>query len=285
MINNSWIFISLLEVYPIISFAPFILKPLIVKVVVRIMPSYKAKTLKFLDKVKWFGLRKIYYLGYNFFEQKELQKSLIQKKLSQFIIENYDGYEGQNIDFKNGNLGFGLLHYSLIQNLKPKNILIVGSLKGYIPAIAAMACKDTGFGLVDFVDAAYGEEEKGKNWQGIGWWKKINPKEHFSKIGVEKYIKTYVMTTKEFATKYPKKTYQYIYVDGDHSYAGVKLDYSLFYPKLAKGGLMSFHDVIANGKLTGGLYGVKKFWQELKNEQKITFPFPINSGLGILQKK
>jgi predicted O-methyltransferase YrrM len=249
------------------------------------MPSHKAKTLKFLDKIKWFGLRKIYYLGKNHFEKKELQKNLIQKKLSQYIIENYDGYEGQNADLKNGRLGFGLLHYSLIQNLKPKNILVVGSLKGYIPVIAAMACRDNQFGQVDFVDAAYDDEEKGKNWQGIGLWKKINPKEYFSKVGVQDYIKTHVMTTAEFAKKYPKKKYQYIYIDGDHSYEGVKLDYSLFYPRLEKNGLMSFHDIVASGKLAGGLYGVKKFWQELKNKEKIIFPFPTNSGLGILQKK
>lgn len=249
------------------------------------MPSYKAKALKFLDKIKWFGLRKIYHLIHNYFEQKELQKNLVQKKLSQFIIENYDGYEGQNVDLKSGNLGFGLIHYSLIQNLKPKNILIVGSLKGYIPAMAALACKDNQSGHVDFVDAAYDDQEKGKNWQGIGWWKKISPKEHFAKIGVQNHIKIHVMTTVEFAKKHPKKKYQYIYIDGDHSYKGVKLDYSLFYPRLEKNGLMSFHDIVATGELAGGLYGVKKFWQELKNKEKIIFPFPANSGLGILQKK
>jgi len=248
------------------------------------MHLYKTITLNFLDKTKWFGLRKIYYLIKNQIEQKKLKESLIKKQLSQFIIENYDGYEGQNIDFNKGQLGFGLLHYALIQNLKPKNILIVGSLKGYIPAIVAMACKDNQFGQVDFVDAGYDDEEKGKNWQGIGLWKKINPKEYFSKIGVQNYIKTHVMTTAEFAKKDPKKKYQYIYIDGDHSYHGVKLDYKLFYSKLEKGGLMSFHDIVATGELAGGLYGVNKFWRELKSNKKISFPFPSNSGLGFIQK-
>jgi predicted O-methyltransferase YrrM len=248
------------------------------------MHLYKTITLNFLDKTKWFGLRKIYHLIKNQIKQKKLKESLTKKQLGQFIIENYDGYEGQNIDFNKGQLGFGLLHYALIQNLKPKNILVIGSLKGYIPAIIASACKENRFGHVDFVDAGFDDQTKGKNWLGIGFWKKNNPKKHFAQIGVEKYITTHVMLTKEFAKKYPQKKYQYIYIDGDHSYQGVKLDYKLFYSKLEKGGLMSFHDIVATGELAGGLYGVNKFWRELKSNKKISFPFPNNSGLGFIQK-
>ncbi len=248
------------------------------------MYLYKTIALNFLDKIKWLGLRKIYYLIKNHIKQKRIKGNLIVKQLGQFIIENYDGYEGQNVNFKKGDLGFGLLHYSLIQNLKPKNILVVGSLKGYIPAIIALACKENNFGHVDFVDAGFDDQAKGKNWCGIGFWKKNDPKEHFAQIGVEKFITTHVMLAKEFAKKHPKKKYQYIYIDGDHSYQGVKLDYKLFYSKLERGGLMSFHDIAVTGKLSGNLYGVNKFWQELKSNKKISFPFPSNSGLGFLQK-
>lgn len=241
--------------------------------------------LNFLDFVKWFGLRKIYYSYKKICLTKELKSNLIKKDVVKFLIEKYDGNQGQNIDLKRGSLGFGLLHYALVQNLKPKNILVVGSLKGYAPMMIAAACRDIRSGKVDFVDAAYDENSNGKNWQGIGFWKKIKPKDHFAQVGVDKHITTHLMTSIEFAKKYPHKKYQYIYIDGDHSYEGVKLDYKLFYPRLEKGGLMSFHDVVASGQLTGGDYGVKKFWQELKNQNQITLPFPKNSGLGILQKK
>lgn len=248
------------------------------------MPLYKTLLLNFLDKTKWFGLRKIYYLSLIRIKKNKLMGSLIKKDLSKFIIEYYHGFEGQNIDFKKGQLGFGLLHYALIQNLKPKNILVIGSLKGYIPALIALACKENKCGHVDFVDAAYDNQSEGKNWCGIGFWKKIDPRKHFAQIGVEKYITTHLMLSKEFANKYPQNKYQYIYIDGDHSYQGVKLDYKLFYSKLERGGLMSFHDIVVTGKLSGGLYGVNKFWQELKNDKKISFPFPDNSGLGFIQK-
>jgi predicted O-methyltransferase YrrM len=94
------------------------------------------------------------------------------------------------------------------------------------------------------------------------------------------------MTSAEFKKNYPQCLYDYIYVDGDHSYEGVKLDYNLFWPNLIEGGLMVFHDVIVKGFFEQGKckYGVYKFWEELNNRHKITFPFPKNSGLGILQK-
>lgn len=221
------------------------------------------------------------------FIHPELQQSLIKRTISKKLIKIYDGDEGHAVNFTQYFLGFGLIHYALVRNIKPTNILCIGSCKGYIPAILALACKDNSLGHVDFVDAAYSQYENTdhkKHWRGIGFWKKVDPKEHFAKIKVDQYIDTHIMTTKEYAKKFPKKKYQYIYIDGDHSYEGVKLDYKLFWPKLDKNGFMVFHDVVAQGYLDEGLFGIWKFWQELKSENKIIFPFPKESGLGILQK-
>ena len=203
--------------------------------------------------------------------------------LSKTLIEAYGADEGHNINRTQYFLGFGLIHYALVRNTRPKRILCVGSRKGFIPAILALACKDNGTGHVDFVDAGYGPEAPTKHWSGVGFWKSNDPVKHFAKIGVSDTITTHVMTTSEYANKYPQKRYQYIYIDGDHSYEGIKLDYSLFWPRLDKGGFMSFHDVVARGYLDKGLFGIWKFWKELK-ENKIVFPFPKESGLGIVQK-
>ncbi|PJE67800.1 hypothetical protein COU95_00430 [Candidatus Shapirobacteria bacterium CG10_big_fil_rev_8_21_14_0_10_40_9] len=194
----------------------------------------------------------------------------------------YGGDEGHQIDKKSGNLGYGFIHYALIRNLKSKRVLCVGSGKGLIPAICALACKDNQMGFVDFVDAGYGKNHP-KSWAGDGFWKKVDPERHFSLLGVSDWIKTYVMTSQDFAKKFPKRSYGYISLDGDHSYEGVKLDYELFWPKLKEGGFMAFHDVTVKqwGKLKN--FGVWKLWQELKNEHKIIFPLK-QSGLGILQK-
>lgn len=212
------------------------------------------------------------------------QQSLIKRPLSRKLITLYNGDDGHNINDTQYFLGFGLIHYALIRNTKPARILCVGSRKGYIPAILALACRDNGLGHVDFVDASYDKNEAKKHWSGVGFWKKIVPSEHFSKIRIEKCITTYVMTTQKFSDTFPDRRYQYIYIDGDHSYTGVRRDYDLFWPRLHKGGFMTFHDVVARGYLDKGLFGVWKFWKELRNMHTIILPFPKDSGLGILQK-
>jgi hypothetical protein len=207
---------------------------------------------------------------------------IFNRAITKRIIDYYDGDEGHMTDRSTGNMGFGFIHYALILNLKPKNVLCIGSRKGFVPSICALACQENGFGQVDFVDAGYGSEDK-NHWTGVALWKEKDPSEHFSFLDAHKSIKTHVTTSQSFSQK-TKRTYQYIYIDGDHSYKGAKTDYKLFWPRLEKGGLMVFHDVTVKRmpKLDVPEFGVWKFWNEKKGN-KITIPLPC-SGLGILQK-
>lgn len=251
----------------------------------------------FLASTKYFGLRKLYYTLLHAFEFVEdalietglikpsLNQSLLKRHISRILIHRFSGDEGHNIDAQQKFIGFGLMHYAWIRNLKPTNILCVGSRVGFIPAILALACKDNGTGSVDFVDAGYDEQQPTKHWSGIGFWGKNDPKRHFGSIGVSSYITTYVMTTEQYAKKYTNKRYQYIYIDGDHSYVGVSADYRLFWPKLDKNGLMIFHDVVARGYLDDGKFGVWKLWKKISKKNAVIIPFPKESGLGIIQKR
>jgi hypothetical protein len=240
-----------------------------------------------LNKVKWFGLRwGFFFIKKNITGVRSIGRigKLINKSAIKRLTEEFDGDEGQNVEAKGKTLGFGLIHYAFVRNIKPKRILCVGSRKGFIPAVITMACRDNNFGKVDFVDAGYGEENPEKHWSGIGFWRKVDVNKHFSKVGGEGIIEVFVMKTVDFAKKYSQKEYEYIYIDGDHSYEGVKIDYSLFWPKLKKGGFMVFHDVVAKGYLGKGKFGVGKFWKNLAPKNSIIFTFPIDSGLGIIQK-
>jgi hypothetical protein len=243
----------------------------------------------FLEKTKYFGLRKIYYfLNFNYYLYllKDIFKpSLNNRFFSKKICGYFQADDGHNLSKDRSFLGFGQIHYSLIRNLKPAKVLCLGSRYGFIPAICALACKDNGRGLVDFVDAGFDEKHL-KSFTGVGFWKKTKPQKYFSRFGLKNYLRFYLMLSKEFARKFPKRKYDYVYIDGDHSYEGVKKDYRLFWSRLKKGGFMVFHDVVMRGKdpATKQPYGIWKFWEELPEDKKITFPFPKNSGLGLLQK-
>jgi predicted O-methyltransferase YrrM len=61
----------------------------------------------------------------------------------------------------------------------------------------------------------------------------------------------------------------FLFIDGDHSYEGVKKDFEMYSPLVKKGGIIAFQDIAPNGlpELTGG---VPKFWKEIKNKYNLS---------------
>lgn len=230
-----------------------------------------------------FGLYDLYNKLVDSKVVKQNQSSDLYKfSTASHLLKYFDGYMGHGAITKSSNLGFGFIHASFINTLKPERVLCIGSRKGFIPAICALACKYNMKGQVDFVDAGKDKNDDG-NWGGIGFWKKNNPNQHFSIFEINKYLTTYIMTSQQFANKYKKRKYEYIYIDGNHSYEGVKLDYNLFWTRLSSGGIMVFHDISAKGIHHDNEFGVWKFWKELKSKKKIEFIDGVNA-IGIIQK-
>jgi len=75
-----------------------------------------------------------------------------------------------------------------------------------------------------------------------------------------------------------------LFIDGDHTYTGVKKDFEMYSPLIRKGGLILFHDIAKHPKETE--CNVHKFWNEIKNKYKhtelITSSDQKWAGIGIL---
>jgi predicted O-methyltransferase YrrM len=79
----------------------------------------------------------------------------------------------------------------------------------------------------------------------------------------------------------------FLFIDGDHRYEGVKADFEMYSPLVRPGGLIGFHDIVPGPPDKAG--GVAVFWQELKQQ------FPAREfvadwkqggyGIGLVQKK
>ncbi len=54
----------------------------------------------------------------------------------------------------------------------------------------------------------------------------------------------------------------FLFIDGDHRYEGVKRDYELYSPLVREGGIIAFHDIVPGPPEMVG--GVPRFWRELK---------------------
>ena len=74
----------------------------------------------------------------------------------------------------------------------------------------------------------------------------------------------------------------FLFIDGDHSYEGVKADYENYGALVRKGGIIAFHDVCRDPRV-----GVWKFYEELqaKGLRTKTFtskPGQTRMGIGVL---
>ena len=221
----------------------------------------------------------------SFFRQKKL---ISAGNIRRFIDRYAKKDNWHNIDKTTANLGYGWIHYGLIRNLRPRRVLVIGSRYGFIPAVCALACRDEGTGIVDFVDAGYDyvNEKQKSHWGGVGFWKKADIKKHFGFFNLNQHIRTYVMTSKKFYRRYPRRRWGYINLDGDHSYKGVKYDFERCWPRLGNGGFISLHDIYTKRteKFGDWEYGVYRYWEEIKRKYPNTLEFAGECGLGLLPK-
>jgi len=78
----------------------------------------------------------------------------------------------------------------------------------------------------------------------------------------------------------------FLFIDGDHSYEGVKKDFEMYSPLVKKGGIIAFHDIVPGPKENVG--GVPEFWEEIKRNfqtQEIVKDWNQNGyGLGVIFK-
>jgi len=63
---------------------------------------------------------------------------------------------------------------------------------------------------------------------------------------------------KETLKKVSDRKYDLLFIDGDHSYEGIKKDFEMYSPLVREGGIVAFHDILSEE-------GVFKFWSEIKN--------------------
>jgi predicted O-methyltransferase YrrM len=58
----------------------------------------------------------------------------------------------------------------------------------------------------------------------------------------------------------------YLFIDGDHRYEGVKQDFELYAALVRKGGVIALHDITEHPATTG--CGVSRFWSQIKSQYR-----------------
>jgi predicted O-methyltransferase YrrM len=78
----------------------------------------------------------------------------------------------------------------------------------------------------------------------------------------------------------------FLFIDGDHSYEGVKQDFQMYSPLVGKDGLIVFHDIVDHPRAPS--CKVHDFWNEIKHEHRhveYTSPPWGWGGIGVLWRR
>lgn len=209
-------------------------------------------------------------------------------------------------------MGDGLLVYSIIQYMKAKNCVCIGSGGGYIPRIMTQA-------RYDLYKQNIFEGNSDFNWGDIGATYLVDPCNDIggpSDVDDEKSFYRTHFYPRFIKEKSEKAFYDFfipqdikidiLFIDGDHSYEGVKKDFDLYTTILNDDGIVFIHDtderfendliVSEDAKKDYCKFdGPSKFIKELKNNSEWNilnlFNFkkiktkPSSSGLTIINKK
>jgi predicted O-methyltransferase YrrM len=98
-----------------------------------------------------------------------------------------------------------------------------------------------------------------------------------------------VLTVEDVRRRLPDGTFDFLFIDGDHSYEGVRRDVELYSPLAASGALVAFHDIVPSRPGGhGDPGGVPDFWNEIKNQRKVEAELVEDTewgscGIGVLR--
>ncbi len=134
------------------------------------------------------------------------------------------------------------------------DIVELGSWTGLTTCYLAAACCARGSGTVHAVDTFEGTKEGGGRYASVARFDG-NTLPAFQKqtqrAGVADRIETHVGYTTAVAGRYQGGPIRMLLIDADHSYKGVADDFRAWYPHIASGGVVVFHDY--------GMDGVARF--------------------------
>jgi hypothetical protein len=209
-------------------------------------------------------------------------------------------------------MGDGIVVYSIVQHMRAKTCVCIGSGGGYIPRILTQARIDLHKQKIFEGNGDYNWGDIGSTYvvdacNGIGGPNDLDNEESFyRKNFYPRFIKsTSVDAYHDFFARQDIKI-DLLFIDGDHSYEGVKKDFELYSKILSDNGIIMIHD-------TDGTYeetlivsedqkkdyhrfdGPSKFIKELQENPtwnlinlhnfRILMDKPSSSGITIINRK
>jgi predicted O-methyltransferase YrrM len=183
------------------------------------------------------------------------------------------------------NSGLATAHhvlYGLARAVRPQVIVEIGSARGKSTCALALACAQNACGKVYSIDP-----HDSNAWaEGEGTFEFLRAR--VRDYGLEPWCHIVRSTSRTVAQDW-FGSIDFLFIDGDHTYEGVRTDFELFQPWLSENAIVLFHDSRWEYQKDDPYYrsdiGVPLFLEELKLDGYHSVTLPIPQGLTILYPK
>lgn len=166
----------------------------------------------------------------------------------------------------------------LVKELKPKTVLEIGTAEGgtlFLFSRLADPCAK-----IISIDLPGGEFGGGyPEWKTDLYKSFSSPSQKLYLLRENSHS---VSTRKQVEEIIGTMPIDFLFIDGDHTYEGVKKDFEIYSPLVKEGGIIAFHDIVVHPPEK--CCNVHKFWEEIKREDSEEFienPNQKWAGIGV----
>jgi predicted O-methyltransferase YrrM len=175
----------------------------------------------------------------------------------------------------------GLIHE--VDLLRPKAVLEIGTARGgTLLLLCRFAAPDA---TIVSVDLPYGRNGGGyPHWKEPHYRQFAQSSQNMHLVRANSHASDTVAHVHDIVGE---RGFDFILIDADHSYEGVKRDYLNYRPLLAPGGVLALHDILPNNQDPS--IDVDRFWDELEadpnfqTETIVADPSQGMYGIGVVR--
>ena len=146
----------------------------------------------------------------------------------------------------------------IINEMKPKVILEIGTANGgTLFLFSHVASEGATIASIDLPGGRFGGGYS--KWREILYRSFALPTQTLRLLRADSHKRD---TLEQVKAILGVREIDFLFIDGDHTYEGVKRDFEMYSPLVKKGGIVAFHDIVSHPPEIG--CEVSKLWEEMQ---------------------